>query len=537
MKNRLTYISYCLLAGLYVAFLACNPTKKLADDEVLLHKNTVIDRYGKVDKSDIESYIKQRPNRKVLLWKVYLHIYNSVDPVKLEKIKMKRSAKRESYNSNLINRYNAINEKRAAKGKEKLRVPLKKKDPFILREWWKSNGEPPVIYDSLLTKKSVKQIKLLLNNKGYFHSTVKDSVVVKNKTAKVYYIVKEGKPYTIRNVSYEMKDDQLNYYVLSNASSSVLKRGKNYDVDLLQKERDNITNMLRNEGYYQFSKEYIYYEIDSAQGTREVDVTLGIKNTLVKTEAEKDSVYELPHSRYYINDVYIYTDYDPKLKTAPKDTTIVDDYHLISNASLRYKPRLLLDAVFISKGELFQQLHADQTYKRLSELKMFRSVQLQFIPVSSDKVNCYIYLSNIPKQAFSAETEGTNTSGTLGVAGNLVYQNRNVFKGGEIFEWKLKGALEVQKTKSKEEDLIITGINSTLPFNTLELGTEANLIVPRFMLPFNIRGTKNNNAKTRFTGTYNFQRRPDFGRSLGNVSFGYTWKETATKQQIGRAHV
>lgn len=529
MKNKLTSVLYCLLPGIYCAFTACNPVKKVPEGEALLEKNILLDKYAKVDKSDIESYLKQKPNRKVLFWKVYLHIFNSVDQAKLEKIKTRRAAKRESYNSSQINKYKSINEKREAKGKKKLKVPLKKNEPFILREWWQSNGEPPVIYDSLLTRKSIKQIKLLLNNKGFFNSTVKDSVVIKHKKAKSYYIIKEGRPYTIRNVSYEMKDEQLNYYVLSEASTAHLKRGINYDVDELQQERDRITELLRNEGYYQFSKEYIYYEVDSSLGTHEVDVTLGIKNKLIKTGENKDSVMEVPHSRFYLNNIYIYTDYDPKIKTNPRDSLLIDDYYLLSNGPLRYKPSLLMSAVFVSKGELFQQQHADQTYKRLSELKMFRSVQLQFIPVSSDKLDCYIYLSNIPKQSFSAETEGTNTSGTLGIAGNLVYQNKNVFKGGEIFEWKLKGALEVQKTKYKEENILI---NSTLPFNTLELGTETSLIIPRFILPFNIKGSKSNNAKTNFTGTYNFQRRPDFGRSLGNVSFGYLWKETATKQHL-----
>jgi hypothetical protein len=59
-----------------------------------------------------------------------------------------------------------------------------------------------------------------------------------------------------------------------------------------------------------------------------------------------------------------------------------------------------------------------------------------------------------------------------------------------------------------------------------------NLFVPRFLTPFGIEGRKSNNAKTHFTGTYNFQKRPDYGRSIANVSYGYSWKETVTKQHI-----
>jgi len=518
--------------------LCCNPARHLPEGEYLLSKNIVIDKYAKVDKSDIESYIKQKPNRKMILFKTYLRIYNSVDAEKLERIKKKRMAKRESHNSKRIEKYNRINAKREAKGKKPIIVNLKKKEPRPLREWWKSNGEPPVIYDSLLAKKSSKQIKLFLNNKGFFNSTVKDSASLPfHKKIKTYYIIKEGIPYTIRNLMYEIKDEQLAYYVLSDASGSFIQRGINYDVDVLQKERDRITNILRNDGYFYFSKEYIYYEVDSALGTREVDITIGIKNPVMKVtrENEKDTTKEISHSRYYLNNIYIYTDYDPQIKTPPKDSLLVNDYYLLSNGYLRYKPRLITDAMFISKGELYQQKHADQTYTRLAELRMFRSVQIVFSAISSDKLDCHIYLSNIPKQSLSAETEGTNTSGTLGIAGDIVYQNKNVFKGGEIFEWKLKGALEVQKTKEKEKNQIPGLESSPIPFNTLELGTEARLVVPNFQTPFHIKGTKNNNAKTNLIGSYNFQRRFGdfgFGRSIGNLSYGYSWKETATKQHI-----
>ncbi|MBI4930345.1 MAG: BamA/TamA family outer membrane protein [Bacteroidetes bacterium] len=511
---------------------SCNPTKKITEGELLLDKNVVIDKFGKVDKSNMESYIKQKPNRKILFWRMYLHIYNSVDGNKLDKIKMKRTARRETYNSGKIEKYNRINAKREAKGRKAKKVPLKKKEPFIFREWWKSNGEPPVIYDSLLSKKSARQIKLFLNNKGYFNSTVKDSIHAQNKKVTSCYVVKEGTPYTIRNLSYEVKDEQLSYYVLADAYGSLIKRGINYDVDILQKERDRITSMLRNNGYFYFSKEYVYYEADTALGTHEADITLGIKNPLIKIESERDSTLETSHIRYYINNIYIYTDYDPKNKTAPKDTFFANDstVYLLSNGAIRYKPSLLTNALFISKGELYQQSHADQTYRRLSELKLFRSVQMQFAASGTNRLNCFIYLSNIPKQSFSAETEGTNTSGTLGIAGNLVYQNKNIFKGGEIFEWKLKGALEVQKTETKKKNIIIS--ESPLPFNTLELGTEASMLVPRFLTPFHISGTKSNNAKTNFTGMYNFQRRPDYGRSIGNLAYGYTWKETSSKQHL-----
>ena len=555
MKKRFniikSFFSSILALAFYFLLSSCNPSRHLQEGEYLLDKNIVIDKYPQVDKSDIESYIKQRPNRKMIFFKTYLWIYNSVSQEKLDRIKQKRIAKIEAYNSRQIEKYKLINAKREANGKAPKKVKQKSKDIRPLREWWRSNGEPPVIYDSLLTEKSVKQIKQFLTNKGFFNNVVRDSAdnrkkkfiykfiptsdtsnYKRTKKERVYYHIHEGRPYSIRTIFYQIHDDLLSYYVLSEVSGSLIQQGNNYDADDLQKERDRLTKVLRNEGYYTFSKEYIYYEVDTSLGTRQVDITIGIKNPTIKTTLENgnDTTKETTHSRYYINHIYIYTDYDPKTKTRSRDTLLLDDYYLLSNGALRYRPRLLLDAMFISKGELFQQTHVDQTYARLSDLRMFRSIQMSFNPVSSDKLDCFIYLSNIPKQSLSIETEGINTSGTQGIAGNVVYQNKNVFKGGEIFEWKIKGSIEAQKSKVRNKNIIIKGLDSTKIFNTLEVGTEMRLTVPRFQTPFHISGAKSNNAKTSYIGSYTYQQRPDYGRLMGNLSYGYSWKETPEKQ-------
>ena len=76
-------------------------------------------------------------------------------------------------------------------------------------------GEPPVILDSIKTKKSVKQISLFLYNKGYFRSFVTDSIVYKKPKlkknrggkAKVYYKAKLGPRYKIGNIKFDIKDE------------------------------------------------------------------------------------------------------------------------------------------------------------------------------------------------------------------------------------------------------------------------------------------------------------------------------------------
>lgn len=54
-------------------------------------------------------------------------------------------------------------------------------------------------------------------------------------------------------------------------------------------------------------------------------------------------------------------------------------------------------------------------------------------------------LTPLPRQNFSVDVEGTNTSGNLGVAGTLNYQQRNVFGGAEVFDFQIRGARERQQ--------------------------------------------------------------------------------------------
>ena len=352
----LLFIAYCFV------FPSCNPTKKLTEEELLLKKNVVINKSAEIDKSEVESYIKQKPNRKMLFWRFYLNIYNSVNQEKMEKKKEKHDIRIDSINAKRIRKNDDKNIKRKLAGKKEIKVSLKKKETLTRREWLLSIGEPPVIYDSILTQKSTKQIKLFVNNKGFFNSTVKDSVKIKHKKAKVYYIVKPGLAYHIRNMSYEIKDYQLYYFVLSEASNSLIKRGENYDLDVLEKERDRLTTMLRNSGYFYFAKDYIYFEVDSSLGSHEVDITLGIKNPVVKIAGTKDSIAERTHIRYTLNKIFVHTDFNPKQQLAPTDTLFVSGYYLLSNGKLRYKPKLIADAIFLNTGDLYLQNNYELTY-------------------------------------------------------------------------------------------------------------------------------------------------------------------------------
>ena len=399
-----------------------------------------------------------------------------------------------------------------------------------LKSWIKTTiGEEPVLLDSVQTKKTLRQLQMYLYGKGYFKASVRDSIVRTNKKATVFYVISTDKPYTVRNKYFNIADPAINDIVKNDDANSLVKSGKNYDEELLQKERERITAELKNRGYYFFNKEYIYFQIDSALGNNQVDVFMGIKKVNENTASPED------HKVYSINNIYINTDYDPKLinDTIPKDTLEYKNcYFIYSKNNLLIKPEMLYSHIFIRKGDVFQLGNLDNTYKRLSDLGIYKFTNIKFIEKNRDTISpaqnlldCFIQLTPSSKQNISVETEGTNKSGTLGIAGSVVYRNKNTFKGAELFEIKINGGVEAQKTFVKDGNT--NNQLEQLGFNTLQISPEMNLNFHKFIVPFRLKNVSMySNPKTILSTSYNYQQRPEYKRQIINLSFGYNWKES-----------
>ncbi|MEO6883111.1 MAG: BamA/TamA family outer membrane protein [Bacteroidia bacterium] len=503
----------CLVFSTLFFEYACNPTRRLHDGEFLLNKNIIVDKHTKIERAQIESYIKQKPNRKILgIVRFHLGIYNLVNEDKANQKKIAHDKK-----------IDAINLKRAAEGKK-----LKSKDHLTFDEWLLKIGEPPVIFDSTLMQKSAQQIHLFLNNKGYFDNTVRDSAVYKGKQVTTYYLLQTKKPYYIRHVNYEFKDPQLQPIIYADSGNCLVNQGAIYDLDILEKERDRLTTLLNNDGYFDFTKNYIYYSVDTTIGNRMLDVTIDFSKYQQQVSGRSDSAIEIPHPRYRINNVFVRTDYDPqKADKITEDTLNINDCFIIYSGKLNYRPNLFLNAIFIKKGDLYQLRNATDTYRRLSEIKAFKFINIRFVKQPGNLLDCYIEVAPVVKQAFTIETEGTNTSGDLGVSGSVIYQNKNLFKGAEVLQISFKGGIEAQKLVTTTGPQ--TTVQNFLPFNTLEFGPQATLTVPRFLTPIKVNAYKNADPQTVFTSALNYQRRPDYTRYIANLTFGYTWKESIRK--------
>ena len=426
---------------------------------------------------------------------------------------------------------------------------------FPLKLWWnsifKKSGEQPVILDLSLVEESKEQMRKYLNNIGYYDSEINHFIKYnKKKAKKVTYQVKLATPYRIRQINYSITDDSIIKLVDDHFGTTLLRSSFILNSHTLDKERTRLTQILNNNGYFGFTRDYIYFEVDSALNNKQADVTLIIKNMSVPSDDPSKPAIEENHKIYYINDVFI----QPNFRSFQSDTitydTIVETlerrgdpvlniYNIVYRPPLKIKPKVITRSMFVENDNKFNATDARQSYKKLNELPIFKYVNINFreakdLPKAKENnknyLDCIVQVTRNPVHSYSIEAQGTNSGGDLGIGGYLVYQNKNLFRGAEVLYLRLKGAMEAQEGGATSEEV---KDRKFLFFNTFEAGIEANLYIPKFLAPINQDVfSRYFRPKTNINLGYNWQDRLEYKRIITNISFGYEWSETKYKGHI-----
>ena len=91
---KIKHLNATMLIFILIFLFSCNPTKKLKEGEYLLEKNIVVDRHSGLDASEVETFIRQQPNRKILkTLQFHLWLYNTINQSKIAPHKEKRNLK------------------------------------------------------------------------------------------------------------------------------------------------------------------------------------------------------------------------------------------------------------------------------------------------------------------------------------------------------------------------------------------------------------------------------------------------------------
>ncbi|MBN2523523.1 MAG: BamA/TamA family outer membrane protein [Bacteroidales bacterium] len=477
--NSIKHTHLLLLATILFS-VSCSPTRRIPEGEYLLNKTSVEIDSKELDKKELKKYEKQSPNKTILGFKFHLFLYNLASP------------KREKFPS----------------------------------AWFRRIGEEPVIWDEILTEGTTDQYQKYLETKGYYESAIEDTVILKKKKAEIQYRVELGKPHIVNKITYKFEDQNIADLIMKDTINCLIHPGERFDKEKLQDERQRLELFMKNNGYYKFNREFIFYEAVELINEKKVNLIITVKENVT---GFPDPVTKVKHHyRYKINETFVHTNftYYNDLEDEEKqkaDTIDLDKNHVIYSGKHKIRPEAVLHPNLLNPGRVYNQQDVRKSYSNYSSLGVYRIINIHFNELDDWLVDTsqYKYIDNIielsprKKQAYQYEIVGTNSAGDLGVRTNFLYNNYNFFRGAENFQVKLTGAIEAMEKRENFAPM-------------KEFGIETSLTFPKFLVPFKAEQfTRKFNPRTTINISYNYQDRPDYVRTIANTSFGYKWKGNA----------
>lgn len=504
---------YFILILAPVLLTGCLGTQHLKDGQKHLIQQS-IKAPDHIDEAALRNLYSQRPNRKFLGIPGIYHLaalyywgerhYDREKYVrKKEKVEAKFNAKiAKTSSQRKINNYQFRKQKK-----------IDRLNSFIengnLRMQW---GEPVTVFDSALAELTINRFKNYLFSQGYFQNDVTIKANTLGKFVSLTYIVEAASSYIIDSISYRIADSMVYKIVTDSKRDSYIKKGQRYREEDFDRERERIDLLLKEHGYYDFSRQYIDFPTDtSMRGNKKIAVMIRI------LDPEKRGY----HKQFTIDSVRFTTDAGV---SAPGQTRSTRTYRDIQYRYYHdnYNLKILSQRVFLSPGNLYSRTKTFNSQRQLANLDAFKFVNINY-DTSGTRFIANIFTSPLNQYEWTNEIGVNVSQGYPGPFYNINFKKRNIFGGLENLE--LNGRVGIEGVASVTDQLNL--------YKSTEAGVNASLIFPQFIWPFReatqIRFGKYN-PKTRLSLGYNYTDRPEYRRTGTTLSNTYTWENQRTTQ-------
>ena len=493
-----------LFLGILLLAESCNTFRHLSNDQFLLRKNSVIfNTQSKITgkgeiKDNLNKLIAQKPNSRFLRVPVKLLLFN-----------------RHYYR--LHNR--AIDS-----------LP--------------ASVERPVIFDTSLVMRSVRNMKDYLYTQGFFYAKINEKLKIKHRKEYVTYNITAGKNYKINKVNYFIGDSVIANLVRDHEEESILHPGLDFKYNMMVDERSRITALLRNNGYYKFTQENINFyngidTVDKSQFQNAESPFKGIvnyesahKNGHQQSTVDLDMYIQIvddseAFKKFRIGSVCIYPDF----KSLADLTDSAMNKDTIGSVCFRYHNKfvhnhVLYDHIYLDPGNVYSQADYDKTISKLTELGIFQYPKI--IPYENrsgqDSIDYDIFLNKSKKHDLSTNYElSTGSTYSLGNSLSFNFRDRNLLKGANLLTIGVNGGLETSYDDN-------TGKNIFEHFSliTKYYGVNASIDFPKFLAP--VASTLFDNSSLPHTiieGGENVMDRVGLFTLLNtSAKFTYSWHQS-----------
>jgi outer membrane protein assembly factor BamA len=465
--------------------VACNVARYVPEGQYLLDKISIESDSGFVPHADFLAFVRQKPNDP----KLGLLIYNMVnnDPSKFNKIIRK-------------------------------------------------TGDPPVIFSQSMLDRSLNEIAVEMNNRGYLNARVHARLDTSGKKISVAYHIHEGAPHRIRNYEIRMPNARMDSIAAGIRATrtgagtdsvskqqntarqptrftfpmtrrrTFLRKGAVFSMPLLERERNRVSNRLRNSGYYRSSVDNLHYIADTSLYAGEVSLTLAMKDTV------QADVYRTGKVKVFSGYDFMRSD-----EYAVRDSATQNGIHIYYGEIKFLRPRVIADKVRVRPGRLFRERDVSATLNLLRTMNSVGQADLRFVEgnyADPTLIDCEIYIAPGNTHATQASLSGTNKAGDLGLSAEIHYENQNLFNGSEQFQLRLNGAYELVNERTGDalgNDFYEFGIAPSLNFSAVHLPFIGNYIKDRY------------NSRTEYGLGFNIQKRPQYARNYFSLNWQFQW--------------
>ncbi len=513
IHRKVTKISF----GLCVVVLVqgCIGTKHLEKDQKLLYKQSIKAPKG-FDKARLNDIYVQKTNRRLLglpintLTGMYYSGHKSFQKEtswpfhSKNDFVRKRLKKEKKFDAKIAKAktQRKINNLQFRKQQKLADYDFKIENGNLAMQW----GEKITVYDSASTRLTTEKIKKSLFNSGYFEGQTTADVKQTEKTVSVQYQIKPGQPFVYDTVIYQVADSAVMRLVRLNEELSKVKVGDRYDQRKLSDERDRLDQVMKDNGYYDFSKQYVDFLVDT---------TYKHHHTIALQVVISDPVTRSTHKVFHVDSVTFTTDAGVGSDSLKRQSKLYKDirYRYYDD---QYSKKILTQRVFIHHDSTYSRANTLGTQRQLANLDIFKFVNINY-DTSGGRFLANIYTSPLNRYSWTNEAGVTVTQGFPGPYYSTSFKKRNIFGGLEIFELNGRFGFE--------------GVAAATSLGSVYQSTEANInttvTFPSFFSPLGKRSETlgKYNPKTRLLAGYTYTDRPEYRRSNVTISDTYSWED------------
>ena len=516
MKKTSTKITAFILIAILIC--ACNAVKRVPEGKLLLTKNEIAVNDKTIKDETVFNQLYQKPNSTLLGYRLRLNLYNLA-------------------NLNPDSTYQAKFTNNPEKFRRKSKWLSEKQVHRLGKSFWyhgihdflKKTGEPPVVIDKDRADKSLLRLKYYYFNNGFFNVGASYKIdTLSNKKGKIKYAITSGNAYFLDSLKTTILTPALDSLYETNKSNTFIKSGNQYKTEDFDNEKNRINTHFRNNGVYYFQPNYVTFDIDTIKKVNKANINLRIANYSYQ---QQDSSRTEPFKIYKISDVNIYTDYSSSTNNQKiTDSTTNKNFNLYSQNKLKYKPKAITNAIFITKGGLFADYKTVLTTRYLNNLKIFNypSIQYEVDPRDStaQSLIAKVYLTPRKKYSFGTTQDVTHSNiQDFGVGFSVSETVRNVFNGAETLELAVRGNIGSSRKLANPNNNF---------FNVSEYGLDLKLNIPRIFMPFSTEKIIPKSMIPSTLITLGFAKQQNIGLDKENFTGALTYNWTPSRNSTAR---